>query len=160
VRGDIVIIAEAEIPLVSETITPYIAPRSTWYNGLGGDGTLTLNNSNMEAALGVSAANAHAYTDRSGNTFYLMPIDAKYRKATLNYSATDGLDVRYYLRAVKESGGVFTSVAEVGKGTDSVITWTKGAANYLLVSIEHTDGVTKWAWDSAGKTVTVTFSNQ
>lgn len=160
VTGNISITAVAELPLVSETITPHIAPRSTWYNGLGTGGSLTLNQSNTEGALGVTTANDHAYTDRSGNTFYLMPIDSKYCKATLNYSATDGLTVQYYLQAIKDNGGTLTSVAVVGKGTNNVITWAKGAADYLLISIEHTDGATKWAWDSAGKTITVTFSNQ
>lgn len=159
INGDIVITATAVMPLVTETITPHIAPRSTWYNGLSG-GKITLNSSNTEAALGVSTANSYEYTDRNSKTFYLMPIDSKYCRAALNYSATDGLGVRYYLQAVKDNGGTFTSVATVGKGTNNVITWTKGAADYLLISIEHTDGATKWAWDSAGKTITVTFSNQ
>lgn len=159
VTGNISITAVAELPLVSETITPHIAPRSTWYNGLGG-GKITLNSSNLEGALGVSTANSYKYTDRSSKTFYLMPIGSQYCKATLNYSATDGLAVRYYLQAVKDNGGTFTSVATVGKGTNNVITWTKGAADYLLISIEHTDGTTKWDWNSAGKTITVTFSNQ
>lgn len=141
---------------VSETITPHIAVRSTWYNGLS-NGKISLINSNTEAALGVTTANSFAYTDRNSNTFYLIPIDAKYNKATLNYSATDGLAVRYFLQVVKESGGTFTSVASVGKGTDNVITWTKGAANYLLASIEHTAG-SNWPWDSAGKTISITFS--
>jgi hypothetical protein len=61
------------------------------------------------------------------------------------------------LQAVKESGGTFTSVATVGKGANNVITWTKGAANYLLASIEHTAG-SSWPWDSAGKTISITFS--
>lgn len=159
ITGDIVITAVAVMPLVTETITPHIAPRSTWYNGLG-SGTLKLNSSNTEGALGVSTANSYSYTDRNSKTFYLMPIGSQYCKATLNYSATDGHAVRYYLQAVKDNGGTFTSVATVGKGTDNVITWTKGTADYLLISIEHTDGTTKWPWDSAGKTITVTFSNQ
>lgn len=159
VTGDIVITAVAKVQLISEIITPHIAPRSTWYHGLA-SGALTLIASNTEGALGVSTANAHAYTDRSSKTFYLMPIDSKYCKATLNYSATDGLAVQYYLQAIKDNGGTLSSVATVGKGTSNVITWTKGAADYLLISIEHTDGVTKWPWDSAGKTITVTLSNQ
>lgn len=159
VTGDIVITAVAEIPLITETITPHIAPRSTWYNGLGG-GTINLNSSNLEAALGVSTPNSYEYTDRNSKKFYLMPVDSKYSKATLNYSATDGIEVRYYLQAVKDTNGTFTSVATVGKGTNNVITWTKGAANYLLISIEHINTDTRWAWDSAGKTITVTFSNQ
>lgn len=158
VTGDIVIDTIATIPLVTETITPHIAPRSTWYNSVGG-GKINLNSSNTEGALGVTTPNSYAYTDRASKTFYLMPIDSKYCKATLNYSATDGLAVRYFLQAVKDTNGTFTSVATVGKGTNNVITWTKGAANYLLISIEHTDGSSKWAWDSAGKTITVTFSN-
>lgn len=159
VTGNIVITAVAKAPLISETITPHIAPRSTWYRGLA-SGALTLTASNTEGALGVSTANAHAYTDRNSKTFYLMPIDSKYCKATLNYSATDGLAVQYYLQAIKDNGGTLSSVATVGKGTSNVITWIKGAADYLLISIEHTDGVTKWPWDSAGKTITVTLSNQ
>jgi YD repeat-containing protein len=159
VNGNIVITAVASEPLITETITPHIAPRSTWYNGLG-SGKITLNSSNMEGALGVSTANSYKYTDRNSKTFYLMPIGSQYCKATLNYSATDGKAVRYYLQAVKDNGGTFTSVATVGKGTNNVITWTKGAADYLLISIEHTDGTTKWDWNSAGKTITVTFSNQ
>lgn len=160
VTGDIVITAVAEVPLVTETITPHIAPRSTWYNGLSSGGSLTLNSSNTEGALGVSTPNSYEYTDRSSKTFYLMPIDSKYCKATLNYSATDGLAVTYYLQAIKDTGGTFTSVSTVGKGAENVITWEKGAADYLLISIEHTDGVTRWDWNSAGKTITVTFSNQ
>ena len=159
VTGDIVIEAVAELPLVTETITPHIAPRSTWYNGLGADGTLVLNNSNTECALGVSTANDYAYTDRAGNTFYLMPINSKYCDATLNYSATDGLDVTYYLQAIKDNGGTFTSVATVNKGKNNVITWDRGSADYLLISIEHTDGETRWDWSSTGKTITVTFTN-
>lgn len=159
VTGNIVITATANEPLVSETITPHIAPRSTWYHGLTSS-QLTLGPSNTEAALGVSTANSYAYTDRNGKTFYLMPIDSKYCKATLNYSSTDGNAVRYYLQAINISGSTYKSVATVGKGTNNVITWTAGAANYLLISIEHADGTTKWAWDSAGKTITVTFSNQ
>ena len=159
VTGDIHITAVAELPLITETITPHIAPRSSWYQQLNtSTGALNLASSNTEGALGVSTQNSYAYTDRSGNTFYLMPIDSKYCEATLNYSATDGLAVRYYLQAIKDNGGTFTSVATVGKGTNNVITWTKGAADYLLISIEHTDG-TSWAWDSAGKVITVTFSN-
>lgn len=159
ITGDIVITATATMPLVTETITPHIAPRSTWYGSLSG-GAITLKSSNTEGALGVSTANSYSYTDRNSKTFYLMPIDSKYCKATLNYSATDGLGVRYYLQAVKANGSTFTSVATVGKGTNNVITWTKGAADYLLISIEHTDGATKWDWNSTGKTITVTFSNQ
>lgn len=159
VTGDISITAVAELPLVSETITPHIAHRSTWYQGLSG-GKLTLNPSNTEGALGVSTPNSYPYTDRNSKTFYLMPIDSKYCKATLNYSATDGLAVRYYLEAIKDNGGTFTSVKTVGKGTNNVITWEKGVADYLLISVEHTDGVTKWLWDSAGKTISVTLSNQ
>lgn len=159
ITGDIVVTAVATMPLVTETITPHIAPRSTWYGSLSG-GAITLKSSNTEGALGVSTANSFAYTDRNSKTFYLMPIDSKYCKATLNYSATDGLGVRYYLQAVKANGSTFTSVATVGKGTNNVITWTKGEANYLLISIEHTDGATKWDWNSTGKTITVTFSNQ
>jgi hypothetical protein len=162
VTGNIVITAVAELPLISETITPHIAPRSTWYNSLNNseDGTPLLVSSNTEGALGVSTPNSYTYTDRNSKTFYLMPIDSKYCKATLNYSATDGLDVRYYLQAVKDNGGTFISVATVGKGTNNIITWPKGAADYLLISIEHTDGAAKWDWNSAGKTITVTFSNQ
>ena len=159
VTGNISITGVVEVPLISETITPHIAPRSTWYNGLGG-GTLNLNNSNMECALGVSIANDYAFTDRNGKTFYLMPIDSKYCKATLNYSATDGIGVQYYLQAIKDNDGTLSSVATVGKGTTNVISWAKGTADYLLISIEHTDGITKWDWSSTGKTVTVTFSNQ
>jgi YD repeat-containing protein len=159
VTGNIVITAVANEPLVTETITPYIAPRSTWYNGFS-SGKITLNSSNMEGALGVSTANSYPYTDRNSKTFYLMPIGSQYCKATLNYSATDGHAVRYYLQAVKDNGGTFTSVATVGTGTNNVITWEKGTADYLLISIEHTDGATKWDWNSAGKTITVTFSNQ
>ena len=159
VTGNIVINVVATEPLVTETITPHIAPRSTWYGSLSG-GTLTLKSSNTEAALGVSTQNANAFTDRNSKVFYLMPIGSQYSKATLNYSATDGLGVRYYLQAVKESGGTFTSVAAVGKGSTNTLTWTKGAANYLLISIEHSDGSTKWDWNSTGKTITVTFSNQ
>ena len=159
VTGNIVITAVASEILVTETITPHIAPRSTWYGRLSG-GTLTLGNSITEGALGVSAANDYAYTDRNGKTFYLMPIGSKYSKATLNYSATDGYAVRYYLQAIKDNGGTFTSVATVGKGTNNVITWTKGAADYLLISIEHSDGTTKWDWNSAGKSISVTFSNR
>lgn len=159
VTGNISITAVAELPLVSETITPHIAPRSTWYKGLSG-GTLTLDASNTECALGVSTANAYSFTDRNSKTFYLMPIDSKYCKATLNYSATDGLAVSYLFQAIKDNGGSFTSVKTVGKGTSNVITWDKGTADYLLISIEHTDGETKWDWSSTGKTITVTFSNQ
>lgn len=159
VTGNISITAVAELPLVSETITPHIAPRSTWYQGLSG-GRLTLGPSNTECALGVSTANAYSFTDRSSKTFYLMPIDSKYCKATLNYSATDGLAVSYLFQAIKDNGGSFTSVKTVGKGTSNVITWDKGKADYLLISIEHTDGATKWDWNSSGKTITVTFSNQ
>lgn len=154
-----IIVGTAPIEPVTETITPHIAPRSTWYNGLS-SGKLTLNSSNMEAALGVSVANSYSFTDRNSKKFYLMPIDAKYCKATLNYSATDGKTVRYFLQAIKDNGGTFTSVVTVGKGTNNVITWTKGAADYLLISIEHTDGTTKWDWNSAGKTISVTFSNR
>jgi YD repeat-containing protein len=89
-----------------------------------------------------------------------MPIKQEYCKAKLNYSATDGLDVRYFLQVIKDNGGTFTSVATVGKGADTTITWTAGANLYLLASIEHTDGTSKWDWNSAGKTITVTFSNQ
>lgn len=159
VTGNISITAVAEMALISETITPHIAPRSTWYNGFS-SGKITLNSSNSEGALGVSTANSYPYTDRNSKTFYLMPIGSQYCKATLNYSATDGHAVSYYLQAVKDNGGTFTSVATVGKGTNNVITWNKGAADYLLISIEHTDGATKWDWNSAGKTITVTFSNQ
>lgn len=159
VTGNISITAVAELPLVSETITPHIAPRSTWYQSLSG-GTLKLGSSNTEGALGVSAANAYSFTDRNSKTFYLMPIDSKYCKATLNYSATDGLAVSYLFQAIKDNGGSFTSVKTVGKGTSNVITWDKGTADYLLISIEHTDGITKWDWSSTGKTITVTFSNQ
>lgn len=158
ITGDIVITATATMPLVTETITPHIAPRSTWYGQLT-SGKINLASSNAEGALGVSTANSYPYTDRNSKTFYLMPIGSQYCKATLNYSATDGLAVRYYLQAVKDNGGTFTSVATVGKGTNNVITWTKGAADYLLISIEHTGG-SKWDWNSAGKTITVTFSNQ
>lgn len=159
VTGNVVITAVAEAPLITETITPHIAPRSTWYGGLTSS-KLTLNSSNTEGALGVSTANSYAYTDRNSKKFYLMPIDSKYCKATLNYSATDGKAVRYYLQAIKINGSTYSSVATVGKGTNNVITWTAGAANYLLISIEHTDGTTKWDWNSAGKTITVTFSNK
>lgn len=158
VNGNIVITAVASEPLITETITPHIAPRSTWYGQLV-SGKINLASSNAEGALGVSTANSYKYTDRNSKTFYLMPIGSQYCKATLNYSATDGLAVRYYLQAVKDNGGTFSSVATVGKGTNNVITWTKGAADYLLISIEHTDG-SKWDWNSAGKTITVTFSNQ
>jgi hypothetical protein len=158
VNGDISITVLATVPLITETITPHIAPRSSWYNQLV-DGNLNLASSNMECALGVSTANSYSFVDRNSKTFYLMPIDNKYCKATLNYSATDGLAVQYYLQAIKDNGGTFTSIATVGKGTNNVITWDKGTANYLLISIEHTDGVTKWDWSSAGKTITVEFSN-
>lgn len=159
ITGDIVITATATMPLVTETITPHIAPRSTWYGALEG-GLLTLKNSNMEAALGVSTANSYPFTDRNSKQFYLMPIGSQYCKATLNYSATDGLAVSYYLQAIRDNGTTFSSVATAGKGTNNVITWTKGAADYLLISIEHSDGATKWDWNSTGKTITVTFSNQ
>lgn len=159
VTGNIVITAVAELPLITETVTPHIAPRSTWYGGLSG-GALTLKSSNMEAALGTATANSYSFTDRNSKAFYLMPIDSKYCRATLNYSATDGLAVRYHLQVIKDNGGTFSSVATVGKGTNNVITWTKGTADYLLISIEHTDGESKWDWNSAGKTITVTFSNQ
>lgn len=160
VTGNISITAICEMPLITETITPHIAPRSTWFNGLQNDGTLVLNPSNAEGALGVTTANSYSYTDRAGKTFYLMPVDSKYCKATLNYSATDGLAVTYYMRALKDNGGKFTAIATVGKGTNNVITWEKGEADYLIISIEHADGATKWDWNSAGKTITVTFSNQ
>ena len=159
VTGNISITAVAELPLVSETITPHIAPRSTWHNGLN-SGALTLNSSNTEGALGVSTANNYSFTDRNSKTFYLMPIGSAYCKATLNYSATDGLEVKYELQAIKDNGGTFTRVATVNKGTNNVITWNKGAADYLLISIEHADGSTKWDWSSAGKTISVTFSNR
>jgi hypothetical protein len=160
VTGDIAIKAVVELPLISETITPHIAPRSTWHDGLQDNGEINLIDSNTEAALGVSTLNSYAFTDRNGKSFYLMPIDRKYCKATLNYSATDRLAVQYELEAIKSNDNTFTSVAKVGKGSDNVITWDKGTADYLLISIEHTDGVTKWDWASADKTITVTFSNQ
>ena len=159
ITGDIVITAVAAAPLVTETITPHIAPRSTWYDGLSG-GALTLVQSNFEGALGVSTPNSYAFTDRNSKTFYLMPIKQEYCKAKLNYSATDGLDVRYFLQVIKDNGGTFTSVVTVGKGADTTITWTAGENLYLLASIEHTDGTSKWDWNSTGKTITVTFSNQ
>lgn len=159
VTGDVVITAVAEVPLVSETITPHLAPRSTWYGQLD-NGVLKLGASVTEAALGVADANDYVYTDRNGAIFYLMPINSKYCRATIDYSATDGLAVQYYFQAIKDNGGTFTSVAASRKTQTTTFVWDKGAADYLLISIEHTDGTTKWDWSSTGVTCTVTFANQ
>lgn len=154
VTGDIVITAFAVVPPWAETITNVaVAIRSVWYvNG----GVPALANSNTEAALGVNTANAYAYTDRESKTVYLMPVNAK--ACDVSVKNTDGSSCTFRFIGLKNNGSTFTTVFSTSKISDNTCAWAAGSIDYILISLEHTDG-SSWAWGYNDAQISVTFTN-
>lgn len=154
VTGDIVITASAVVPPWSETISNVaVAIRSVWQVN---SGVPALANSNTEAALGVTTANAHGYTDRESKTVYLMPVNAKACDVTVTNS--DGTNNTYRFIGLKSNGSTFTTVFSSSKISDNTYSWATGSIDYILISLEHTDG-TSWAWGYNDAQISVTFTN-
>lgn len=155
ITGDIVITAVASIPLWTETISDTaVAIRSVWQVT---SGVPALDNSNREAAIGVTTANSYAYTDRESKSVYVMPVKAKACDVSVN--VTDGTSCTYHFIGLKANGnGTFTTVFNTGKISDAIYAWTAGTIDHILISLERTDG-TSWAWGYNDALISVTFTN-
>lgn len=157
VTGDIVITAVASVPLWTETVASIaVAPRSVWYIPSGG-GVPVLHNSNSEAAIGVTTANDYGNTDRESNTVYVMPVNAKACDVTVTNS--DGSNNTFHFIGLKDSGsGTLSVVFNTGKMSANTHTWEAGSIDYILISMEHTDG-SSYDWDYNDMQVSVVFTN-
>jgi predicted MPP superfamily phosphohydrolase len=156
VTGNIVITAVASVPLWTETISGgdiAVATRSVWQ--LSGS-IPALVNSNTEAAIGVNTPNAYSYTDRESKTVYLMPVNV--RACDVALTNNDGSSCTYKFIGLKDNGGTFAVVFDTGKKSATTYTWTAGAIDYILISMEHTD-LSNFAWGYDDTQISVTFTN-
>lgn len=154
VIGDVVITVSATAPLWTETISDIAAAiRSVWQVS---DGVPVLANSNTEAALGVTTANGTAYTDRESKTVYVMPVKAKACDVEVN--VTDGTSCTYRFIGLKKSGSTYATVFTTSKQDSNKHSWTAGAIDNILISIERKDGAS-WAWSYDDTKIKVTFTN-
>lgn len=155
VTGDVVITAGASVAPWSETVSDIaVATRSVWQLS---SGVPALANSNTEAAIGVTTANDYANTDRESNTVYVMPVNTK--ACDVAVANSDGSTCTYRFIGLKSSGsGTFTTVFDTGKQSETTYAWTAGTIDYILISMEHTDG-SSFAWGYDDGQVSVTFTN-
>lgn len=158
ITGNIVITAVATVPEWSETVANLaVAIRSIWHFNINNSALPQLNSDNAYAAIGVTTANGYAHTDRESETVYLMPVPAKATKATVTNS--DGSACTYRFIGLKENGsGGFTEVFDSESYGESVYSFARGAADYILISAYHTDG-SSWAWGYDDSQIRVVFSN-
>jgi hypothetical protein len=153
VEGNVVITAttKAAAPW-SETISNIaVAIRSVWQIT---SGKPALANSNTEAALGVTTANGTAYTDRESKTVYVMPVNAK----ACDVTVTANESCTYRFIGLKKSGSTYTTVFTTSKQDSNKHTWSAGAIDNILISLERKDG-TSWAWGYNDAQIGVTFTN-
>lgn len=158
VTGDIVITVSASVPLWTETISGAdiaVATRSVWSIAASG-GVPNFVSSNSEAAIGVNSPNAYSYTDRESKTVYLMPVNAKACDVALTNN--DGSSCTYRFIGLKDNGGTFAVVFDTGKKSETTYVWTAGSIDYILISMEHTDG-SSFAWGYDDTKVSVKFTN-
>lgn len=158
VTGDIVITASASVPLWTETISGAniaVATRSVWSIAASG-GVPNFVSSNSEAAIGVNTPNAYSYTDRESKTVYLMPVNAKACDVALTNN--DGSSCTYRFIGLKDNGGTFAVVFDTGKKSETTYAWTAGAIDYILISMEHTDG-SSFSWGYDDTQISVKFTN-
>lgn len=157
VTGDIVITAVAVVAPWSETVSSVaVAPRSVWSIAASG-GVPNLVNSNTEAAIGVTTANNYPNTDRESKTVYLMPVNTKASDVTVTNN--DGSANTFCFIGLKSNGsGTFTSVFNTGKKSANTYAFTAGSIDYILISMEHTDG-SSYAWGYDDTKVVVKFTN-
>lgn len=158
VTGDIVITASASVPLWTETISGAniaVATRSVWSISASG-GVPNLASSNTEAAIGVNTTNSYPFTDRESKTVYLMPVNAK--ACDVAVTNTDGSTCTYRFIGLKDNGGTFTVVFDTGKKSVTTYEFAAGSIDYILISMERTDG-SSFAWGYDDTKVSVTFTN-
>lgn len=140
----------------SETVTNMaVAVRSVWSIPSSG-GVPNLVSSNTEVALGVTTANGSAHTDREGETVYVMPVNAKACDAEV--TVTDGTTCTYRFIGLKKLGSTYTTVFDTGKKDSVKYSWTAGAIDNILISLERKDG-SSWAWGYDDTKIVVTFTN-
>ena len=156
VTGDLVITVSASVPLWTETVSDIAAAtRSVWSISASG-GMPNLVSSNTEIALGVTTANGSAHTDREGETVYVMPVNAK--ACDVEVTVTDGTACTYRFIGLKKSGSAYTIVFDTGKKDSVKHSWTAGAIDNILISLERKDG-SSWAWGYDDTKIEVTFTN-
>ena len=85
-----------------------------------------------------------------------MPVNAKAVDVTVNN--TDGHSCTYNFIGLKDNGGTFAVIFTSGKKTDNTRTFSAGSINYILISMERTDG-TSFDWGYNDAQVTVKFTN-
>ena len=155
VTGDVVITAIAKVLPWSETISNIsVAIRSVW--ALSSSGTVSLSNSNAEAAIGVASGSNYGFTDRESKPIYVMPVNAKATDVTVTNA--DGSTSTHRFIGLKSNGSAFTKVFDSGKQSANTYTWTAGTIDYILISLEHTDG-SSWAWSYNDANISVKFTN-
>ena len=156
VTGDLVITVSASVPLWTETVSDIAAAiRSVWSIPASG-GVPNLVSSNTEIALGVTTANGSAHTDREGETVYVMPVNAK--ACDVEVTVTDGTACTYRFIGLKKSGSTYTIVFNTDKKDSAKHSWTAGAVDNILISLERKDG-SSWAWGYDDTKIKVTFTN-
>ena len=138
----------------SDTPATIVAVRSVPYFNPN-TGLVTLDPSNTEGTVMATTPNSYQYTDRNSNTVYLLPVDAKAKKVTVNYTGSTA--VTYRFEGLKDNGGTFTRVFDSTKQSLSEWSFPKASADYILVSMERIN-LTGWGWGET-QTATVTFSN-
>ena len=162
VTDNVVITATASIPHWEQTVSDMcLAPRSVWYvpaavNSSGPVTDIALQNSNTEAALGVSTANDNGRTDRESNQIYFMPIPTKASKVTVN-TTDNTLDMARFV-LIQVNSSTYTKKREQNWSNSLSFSVTPGQGNYIIISLRRSDEQAI-AWGYNDSQVSVKFSN-
>ena len=85
-----------------------------------------------------------------------MPVNAK--ACDIEVTVTDGTACTYRFIGLKKSGSTYTTVFDTGKKDSVKYSWTAGAIDNILISLERKDG-SSWAWGYDDTKIKVTFTN-
>lgn len=158
VYGDIVITATGTQNIYDYTVEDlFLATRMQWDRHTT-SGTPPVTNANTCYALGVTTANSYSFTDRSSNTFYLMPVDARANNVTVTINDTNLTNYTIDFIGYKEVSGTLTRQFIEKDTTNNRYSFTAGSIDYITLSVTNTAG-TSFAWDYSANNVTVSFSN-
>jgi hypothetical protein len=83
-----------------------------------------------------------------------MPVNAK----ACDVTVTAAESCTYRFIGLKKSGSTYTTVFTTSKQDSNKHTWSAGAIDNILISLERKDG-TSWAWGYNDAQIGVTFTN-
>lgn len=156
VYGNIVITVEAAQDQYDYVVPDlFLSVRQLW-NQYTTTGVPPIDDANIYFALGVTTPNDYSYSDRSNpaKTFYLMPVDSRANKVTLDLDDTyASIDYMGY----KNNNGTFTRVFREKDVNRLYQTWTAGEIDYITISVQFSEKV-PWDYDLS-KLKSVTFTN-